>query len=105
VSPGALYEEMGRLDESLMDFNKAIQLTPDDELFLYRRGLVRFKLTNDKGAIEVRLAYISGADTPSFQDFTSSLALDTKQGDVYFWRGFAFERLKKYDLAREGTLT
>ena len=51
---GLLYDEVGQLDKAVEDYNKAIQLVPNDEAFFYSRGHAYFRKNMDEAAIKVR---------------------------------------------------
>jgi hypothetical protein len=44
---------MNKFDEAMTDYSRAIELTPKEEVFLYHRGMLRFKLNMDQLAVQV----------------------------------------------------
>jgi tetratricopeptide (TPR) repeat protein len=63
-----------QLDTALADCNAAIDMTPDDASFLFRRGFVRYRMNDFPGAIK---------------DFDQSLATQPKDATALYVRGLA----------------
>ena len=75
---GAAKYSLGDYTGAIQDFNKALELDPDDGYRYYLRGNVKSDLGDKKGAI---------------QDYSKAIELDPNDADAYGNRGSA-----KYDL-------
>ena len=82
---GFAYGELKQYDKAIADFDKAIELNPEDVHVDYRnRGVAYRKLKQYDKAIA---------------DYDKAIELNPKDADTYHNRGFAYDELKQYDKA------
>ncbi|WP_035218429.1 tetratricopeptide repeat protein [Desulfatibacillum aliphaticivorans] len=81
---GTLYWVIGRYDEALQDFDKAVDMQPDAALNYINRGNVYADMGDVERAIE---------------DYNQAITLDPKNGLAYSNRGLAWSSLKRFDQA------
>ena len=81
---GHYYRENGQMDLALPNYNKAIELKPDNAGTLNSRGKLYFDAGNAQQAL---------------QDYTASINADPTIGEVYVNRGAAYGSLQQYDQA------
>lgn len=79
------YEE-GDYEGAILDYGKAIDLSPKDADSYSNRGLVYYKLKEYLKAIK---------------DYDKSITLDSKNADFYVKRGIVYDDLQKYSRAIE----
>ena len=82
ASRGRTYQLMGQYDAALADFDRAIELDPDDASAIVYRGI----FYRDMGRFEKTLA-----------DFDAALEMDVDQGWVYANRGVAYRLMERYE--------
>ena len=83
---GLAYYEMGRTDQALEDYNKAIALDPYYSKAYATRGFVFDKL----GHLEKAMA-----------DYDKAISLSPEEAQAYNNRGVIFEKMERYDKAIE----
>lgn len=71
---GDCLERMGRLQEALEQYNKALELDTREPLFYVRRGATLCKLKQF---------------APAIADLNASLEMDASNGEALYWRGIA----------------
>ncbi|ACL05116.1 Tetratricopeptide TPR_2 repeat protein [Desulfatibacillum aliphaticivorans] len=81
---GTLYWVLGRYDEALQDFDKAVDMQPDSALNYINRGNVYADMGDVERAIE---------------DYNQAITLDPNNGLAYSNRGLAWSSLKRFDQA------
>ena len=115
---GQLFEAMGRLDDALEDYNRAIALKPADYLYHYNRGIVYAKLgrldnaLEDYGrAIALKPAYYDayvnrgnihlglGLTDKALEDYGKAITLDSFRHEAYRNRGVVYMRVGDRRLA------
>ncbi|GAA4459836.1 tetratricopeptide repeat protein [Nemorincola caseinilytica] len=75
---GDCMERMGRLEEALNNYNKAIERNAGEPLFYVRRGATYCKLE--------RYA-------PAITDLDAALDMDASNGEAYYWRAIAKQHI------------
>lgn len=83
---GVLLTKMGRYEESLSDFDKVIQISPDDPVAYRNRAIVYSNLGRLQDALN---------------DYDKSLKLDPKNNQVWLNRGFVLDKLNRKNEAIE----
>lgn len=115
---GLLYYVEESYDSALIDYNKAIELQPDDVYYWYFRGAVHknlkkyeLALRDFSKAIELDarmyLAYhmrglvydISGQQQQALADYTKSIELKNSYAPAYMLRGALYEGMGEYEKA------
>ncbi|HEC56454.1 MAG TPA: tetratricopeptide repeat protein [Candidatus Syntrophoarchaeum butanivorans] len=86
---GLVYAEQEKYDEAIKDFDKAIELNPDDAEAYHNRGIAYTKL---------------GEYDEAIKDFDKAIELNPDDAEAYHNRGNAYARLGEYERAREDML-
>lgn len=81
---GVAYQDLGNTDRALLDFNKCIELVPENPAFLENRGLVYV----EKELFDV-----------AFLDFDKAVELDKKSARSYVNRAYAARQMGDYEQA------
>jgi tetratricopeptide (TPR) repeat protein len=82
LSRGAAYVTLGELNKSLDDFNRVLEIDPDNERAFYYRGIVYLR----KGEFEKAIA-----------DLSTSITFNHERGAAFLARGFAYAELDRTD--------
>jgi lipoprotein NlpI len=117
---GVVFEEMGKFDKAIEDFDKAIALNPGDPVAYNNRGLVFEKMGKFDKAIEDFDKTISlnpfypgvyknrgvvfgktGKFDKAIEDFDKAIALNPGDPVAYNNRGLVFDRMGRFDRAIE----
>ena len=78
--------KMHRIEESILNFNRAIELNPEYPKTYHLRGLARVEMEDHEGALE---------------DFGNAIDLDPDYGQAYYSRAALQIKLGREDLATE----
>ncbi len=89
ISRGMLYFKLGRLIESLKDFNKAEQLNPQLTPYLWQRGLTYYYLKK----------YAKAA-----RQFELSLSIHSQDIEITLWFFLCIAQLEDFDSAQKNCL-
>ena len=81
---GSIYSSKGQIDLAIKDYNKAIELKPNDASLYYNRGLAY----NKKGKVDLAI-----------KDFDKAIELSLNDADVYNNRGDAYGTKGEFDKA------
>lgn len=81
---GVAYQDLGNTDRALLDFNRCVELLPDNPAFLENRGLIYV----DKELFDM-----------AFRDFDAAVELDRKNARAYVNRAYAARLLGDYEQA------
>jgi tetratricopeptide (TPR) repeat protein len=84
VNAGIANSQKGHYDQALQDFNKALQLKPNDPALITFRGITYYAKGNNDKAI---------------QDFDAAIKINPNFGRAYYQRGMVYDNLEKYDKA------
>jgi tetratricopeptide (TPR) repeat protein len=74
----------GNFDESIIFFNKVIQIDPNHKSAYFNRGICRY----NKGEFDLAIA-----------DFNKNISLNPNDGDTYYLKALAFIEIKNYSNA------
>jgi len=80
------YYRQGRSDLTLSDLNKLIELTPEESLGYYQRGIVH---------------HIRGEEAEAIKDFSSAAQIRPRNGEIAFALAQSLEKNKELDKALE----
>jgi len=83
---GNAYAELNEHERAIKDFDKAIELNPDDAETYYNRGVAYAKLNKYEQAIK---------------DYEKAIELNPDDAKAYYNRGLAYAELNKYEQAIE----
>lgn len=75
---GDCMEKMGKTEEALISYGKAISSPIPEQLFYLRRGTLLYKMNQY---------------TATIADMNSAIEMDEKRGEPYYWRGLAKNKL------------
>ncbi|MBZ0136730.1 MAG: tetratricopeptide repeat protein [Planctomycetes bacterium] len=81
---GVAYQDLGNSDRALLDFNRCVELLPNNPAFLENRGLVYV----DKELFDM-----------AFRDFDASVELDRKNARAYVNRAYAARLMGDFEQA------
>ena len=81
---GYLYALLDRLDDAILDYNRAIEQADSFGLAYFRRGLAHSALREYDEAL---------------QDFGKAIELGIEGAEVFLQRGTVYEKLEEYDAA------
>lgn len=84
LSRGAAYLNLNRYDNAVDDFNRVVDLDPDNERAYYYRGIAKLKTKQFEQAVE---------------DLNTSLAQNAERGASFLARGLALAEIGKDDEA------
>lgn len=105
------FKLQGDSRKSLADYDQAVAIFPSDIAVRQLRGLARFEISDNKGAIEdlslaisakpsAKTLYLRGvayyfneAYAKAHDDFNSSIRIDSRYGDAYGGRAMAAQKL------------
>ena len=82
---GNSYAQQQKYDLAIADYERAIEIDPDDSNAYYNRGCYYFQRKEYDLAIA---------------DFNRTIKLDSHDADAYFERGNTYAKLGKYNLAK-----
>ena len=83
---GFSFDKLGRFDEAIRDYTKAVDIDPLNAFAYYNRGI-----SYDR----------KGDFTSAIENFTLALKLDPNNPDFYHNRGFSHRKLGNYEAAIE----
>ncbi len=86
IKKGLMWKNKGKHDKAIEEFNKAIQLNPNNAAAYVNRGEILCRERKYDDAI---------------QDFSKAIQLDPDNADVYCSRGWIWKKKRKYDKAIE----
>ncbi len=101
-----IYENQGRnkffanrYEETIVNFDKSIELNPDNAAIYYNRGLARFKL-GDHQAAQGNIEKARGLYETGIADTSQSLKLNPEDATAYLNRGLARFKLGDHQAAQ-----